>query len=83
MRRQLLPRSTLLYYRKTDPQQDLYISARPLYQFERRLMLTASLDDAVKSYLREITEALSDNPRWHRLLDRYGLQPIAADKQRR
>lgn len=46
-------------------------------------MLTASLDDAVKSYLREITEALSDNPRWHRLLDRYGLQPIAADKQRR
>lgn len=79
----LLPRSTLLYYRKTDPQRDLYISARPLYQFERRLMLTASLDDAVKAYVREITEALSDNPRWHRLLDRYGLQPIAADKQRR
>ena len=73
----LLPRSTLLYYRKTDPRRDLHISARPLYQFERRLMLTSSLDDDVKSYLRKITEGLSDNPHWQRLLNRYGLQPIA------
>lgn len=74
----LLPRSTLLYYRKTDPQQDLYVSAKPLHRFERRLLMTSSLADAVKSYLQEVTEALSNSPHWHALLDRYGLQPIAA-----
>lgn len=48
-----------------------------------RLMQAVGLDNAVNSYLREITEVLSDTLRWRRLLDRYGLQPIAANKQNR
>jgi polar amino acid transport system substrate-binding protein len=74
----LIPRSTLLYYRKEKRLRDLYISNTPLYQFARHLLITDALGEGVTSYLDGFLEALPNNPEWQILLFHYGLQPIAS-----
>lgn len=74
----VIPRSALLYYRKEKNLDDLYISATPLYQFARHMLITDTVDAAAANYLDEFLDSLSVNPEWQVLLFRYGLRPIAA-----
>lgn len=74
----LIPRSTLLYYRKEKKLQDLYVSNTPLYQFTRSLWIAGTLGQPVITYLNQFLETLPENPEWQILLFHYGLQPIAA-----
>lgn len=73
----LVPHSTLLYYRKVGRFDDLYVSPQALFAFRRHLLLTPSLDRAATEYVRRIVETLPENPRWHALLDHYGVQSLA------
>ncbi|HBM09775.1 MULTISPECIES: ABC transporter substrate-binding protein [Pseudomonadaceae] len=73
----LIPRSTLLYYRKEKKLQDLYVSNTPLYQFTRHLWVADALGQAATQYLARFVENLPENPEWQILLFHYGLQPIA------
>ena len=75
----LIPRSTLLYYRKKQRLGELYVSAVPLYQFARHLLMTDTLSKAVSGFLDEFIATLPDNPEWQILLFHYGLQPIASE----
>lgn len=73
----LIARSTLLYYRKQHKLGDLYVSAVPLYQFARQLLMTDTLGKSVTGFLDEFLATLPDNPEWQILLFHYGLKPIA------
>jgi len=73
----LIARSTLLYYRKQHKLGDLYVSAIPLYQFARHLLMTDTLGKSVTDFLDEFLATLPDNPEWQILLFHYGLKPIA------
>ncbi len=75
----LIPRSTLLYYRKDDPLSDLYVSDTPLYQFARHLLVNGPLGAPVMDYLDGFLNGLQSNPRWQILLFQYGLKPIASE----
>jgi polar amino acid transport system substrate-binding protein len=75
----LVARSTLLYYRKEHKLGELYISATPLYQFERHVMVTDTLDEAITDYLDGFLSTLPANPQWQILLFHYGLKPIATE----
>lgn len=76
----LIPRSTLLYYRKEQDLRDLYISDTPLYQFARHLLITDTLGEDVTAYLNEFLDALPNKPEWQILLFKYGLLPIATEQ---
>jgi polar amino acid transport system substrate-binding protein len=76
----LIPRSTLLYYRKEKNLGELYVSQTPLYQFSRHLFIANTLGEAVTEYLDQFLEGLPDNPEWQILLFHYGLQPIASEQ---
>ena len=73
----LIPRSTLLHYRKERKLRDLYVSQTPLYQFSRHLFIADTLGKPVIEYLDQFLEVLPDNPEWQILLFHYGLRPIA------
>jgi polar amino acid transport system substrate-binding protein len=73
----LVPHSTLLYYRKAGRFDELYVSPQALYAFRRHVLTTPSLDSAASDYVRRIVEKLPENPRWHALLDHYGLESLA------
>ncbi len=73
----LIPRSTLLYYRKESQLRDLYVSNTPLYQFTRHLWIADTLGQAATLYLERFLRNLPENPEWQILLFHYGLQPIA------
>lgn len=75
----LIPRSTLLYYRKEQNLGELYIATTPLYQFARHLLVTNTLGRAASDYLDGFLESLPDNPEWQILLFHYGLKPIATE----
>lgn len=75
----LIPRSTLLYYRKERKLGDLYVSAVPLYQFTRHLLITDTLGKPATEYLEDFVATLPDNLEWQILLFRYGLEPIASE----
>ncbi|MCQ4313297.1 PAAT family amino acid ABC transporter substrate-binding protein [Pseudomonas stutzeri] len=75
----LIPRSTLLYYRKEQNLGELYISTVPLYQFARHLLFTDTLGAGVTDYLDGMLKSLPDNPEWQILLFHYGLKPIATE----
>jgi polar amino acid transport system substrate-binding protein len=76
----LIPRSTLLYYRKEQNLGELYVSATPLYQFTRHLLYADTLGRPVTRYLDEFLRALPNNPEWQILLFHYGLKPIATEQ---
>lgn len=76
----LIPRSTLLYYRKEQQLRDLYVSAVPLYQFARHLFINGAPGKAVIDYLDGFLATLPDNPEWQILLFKYGLHPIASEQ---
>lgn len=76
----LIPRSTLLYYRKEHQLRDLYVSTTPLYPFARHVLVNGPLDGAVVSYLEEFLRVLPDNPEWQILLFQYGLKAIANER---
>lgn len=73
----LVPRSTLLYYLKQHDIGDLYISAQPLYQFERHVLFTDALNKTITHYLTEVLDTLPHDPEWQILLHSYGLMPMA------
>ncbi|GAB6389382.1 substrate-binding periplasmic protein [Stutzerimonas marianensis] len=73
----LIARSSLLYYRKQHELGRLHVSATPLYEFSRHLLMTETLDRAVKDYLRGFVSALPNNPQWQILVFHYGLSPMA------
>lgn len=72
----LVPRSTLLYYRKAKRFDGLYIAPTALYSFRRHLLITPSLGAPATDYVRQVVEKLPRNPRWLALLDRYGLESL-------
>lgn len=76
----LIPRSTLLYYRKELQLGELYVSATPLYQFARHLLINGAIGEAVTRYLDGFLDALPNNPEWQILLYQYGLEPIASEQ---
>ena len=69
----LVPRSTLLYYRKAKRFDGLYVAPTPLYSFHRHLLMTSSLGGPATEYVLRVVETLPHNPRWLALLERYGL----------
>lgn len=73
----LVPRSALLYYRKTKRLEGLYVAPSALYSFRRHLLMTSSLGRPATEYVRRVVEALPRNPRWLALLERYGLESLA------
>ncbi|MGK9065280.1 substrate-binding periplasmic protein [Stutzerimonas chloritidismutans] len=73
----LIPRSSLLHYRKQHDLGRLHVSARPLYEFSRHLLMTDSLSSSVKEYLSWFVNALPSNPEWQILVFHYGLDPMA------
>lgn len=75
----LIPRSTLLYYRKEQQLRDLYVSATPLYKFARHLLINGAPGKAVVDYLDKFLATLPTNPEWQILLFEYGLKPIASE----
>lgn len=75
----LIARSTLLHYRKEHNPGELYISSTPLYQFARHMLISDTLDEAVKDYLDQLLSILPANPEWQVLLFHYGLKPIASE----
>lgn len=73
----LIPRSTLLYYRKHHDVGVLHVSEQPLYQFQRHILTTDALGKAASDYLDDVLETLPKDPEWQILLHRYGLVPMA------
>ncbi len=74
----LMPRSAWLYYSQNgvDAEQ-LYLSSRPLYPIERRLLCTSALPAATCDALQQQVGELPQYREWQALIGRYGLEPIS------
>jgi len=72
----LVPRSTLLYYRKAKRFDGLYVAPTPLYSFRRHLLMTSSLSGPATEYVLRVVETLPHSPRWLALIERYGLESL-------
>lgn len=75
----LMPRSSRLFYSLTETSADqLYVSPKPLYVFDRHLLMTASLPAETTQFMQQMIADLPHSARWLKLLRRYGLHEMSA-----
>ncbi|MFT5707489.1 MAG: hypothetical protein ACI9ES_001784 [Oceanospirillaceae bacterium] len=56
--------------------EQLYIAKKPLYKFQRHIMVTAKLPK-LNSALNKIIENLDTNQTWQAILSKYNLSTLA------
>jgi len=70
----LIPRSTARYFIHTLAlAEKLHFSSEPLSRYDRQIMLPASLDADLQTFVQHAVQGLPDNPAWQALLRDYGL----------
>jgi len=70
----LMPRSTTRYFsRQLGLDDRLHFSNEPLSRYDRQIMLPASLDADLQTFVQHAVQDLPDNPAWQALLRDYGL----------
>ncbi len=75
----LMPRSSRLFFSLTEvPDAPLHVSPRPLYVFDRHVLMTASLPAETTQFVHQLIADLPHSARWQTLLRRYGLQEMSA-----